>query len=389
MSQDNWNILMVVLSTVAPDVRVEKEARYLASKGHKVTVIGTNPTGELDNEEKRDGYTILRVPSSKKLFFKYFEFWKNVRNLVGKNQYDIIHLHDLNVLPLATRLKKNTKITIYDSHENFPEQMSETFGFLGLWGYTWVERYYIKRVSGIVTAGITYSENLKRKYKAESSWIANYPSRTDVEAAHKKTVPKEYTSDKKFRVVHFGVMYHNLGYDKTVETAKILSKKYKSTELEFLIMGKGSSLEPMKQLIEEYNLSDYFKVTGWMYYLDALSIMRSCDIGLILFQPGKNNFLRIPNRLYEYCSAGVPFIGSDFEGLRRATLGVEDIGILVDPTSPEEIAETIETLYQDSERLEKMKKKAADLYKTTFNWESEIVKIESLYKETLQKFISN
>ena len=43
MSKENWNILMVVLSTVAPDVRVEKEARYLADKGYQVTVVGTNP----------------------------------------------------------------------------------------------------------------------------------------------------------------------------------------------------------------------------------------------------------------------------------------------------------------------------------------------------------
>ena len=148
MSSESWNILMVVLSTVAPDVRVEKEARYLANKGHKVTVIGTNPRGDLPTEEERDGYTIKRVPSSKKLFFKYFEFWKNVRKLVNKQQFDIVHLHDLNVLPLASKLKKNAKIIIYDSHENFPEQMSETFGFLGLWGYSLVERFYLKRVHG-------------------------------------------------------------------------------------------------------------------------------------------------------------------------------------------------------------------------------------------------
>ncbi|MCG3260750.1 MAG: glycosyltransferase family 4 protein [Candidatus Heimdallarchaeota archaeon] len=389
MPQENWNILMVVLSTVAPDVRVEKEARYLASEGHTVTVIGTNPKGNLDNKEQRDGYTILRVPSSKKLFFKYFEFWKNVKNLVGKNQYDIIHLHDLNVLPLATRLKKNAKILVYDSHENFPEQMSETFGFLGLWGYSWVERYYIKRVQGVVTAGITYSENLKRKYKVESSWIANYPSRKDVEAAHKKDIPKEYTTDKKFKVVHFGVMYHNLGYDKTIEAAKILSEKFKPTELEFLVMGSGTSLEPMEQLIEKYNLSEYFNVTGWMNYLDALSIMRSCDVGLILFQPGKNNFLRIPNRLYEYCSAGIPFIGSNFEGLQRATLGIDDLGILIDPTSPQEIADAIVILMQDYERLENMKKTASEIYKNKFNWETEIVKLEEQYKKIFLKLKEN
>ncbi len=389
MSSKSWNILMVVLSTVAPDVRVEKEARYLANTGHNVTIIGTNPRGDLPNEEKRDGYTIKRVPSSKKLFFKYFEFWKNVRKLVNKQQFDIVHLHDLNVLPLATRLRKNTKIIIYDSHENFPEQMSETFGFPALWGYSIVERYYLKRVHGVITAGITYSENLKKKYKTDSIWIANYPSTVDINLAHKKEIPKDYQTGQKFRVVHFGVMYSNLGYDKTVEAVKLLSQNLKPSEIQFLIMGSGASLEPMKELIEENNLSEYFKVTGWMDYHEALSIMRSCDIGLILFQPGKNNFLRIPNRLYEFCSAGVPFIGSNFEGLRRSVVNREELGILINPTSPREIADAILTVYNDKEKLNKMKKIASDAYKEQFNWESEIPKIEQKYLESFSKLKKN
>ncbi|MCE7741942.1 MAG: glycosyltransferase family 4 protein [Candidatus Heimdallarchaeota archaeon] len=389
MSSESWNILMVVLSTVAPDVRVEKEARFLASEGHKVTVIGTNPRGDLSNDEQRDGYTIKRVPSNKKLFFKYFEFWKNVRKVVKNQKFDVVHLHDLNVLPLASKLKKNAKIIIYDSHENFPEQMSETFGFLGLWGYSLVERFYLKRVHGVITAGITYTENLKRKYKTESSWIANYPSKLDIEAAHKKEIPKEFKDKKRFRVVHFGVMYHNLGYNKTVEAVKILSKQLKPNEIEFLVMGSGTSLEPMKQLIEEYKLEDYFTVTGWMNYHEALSIMRSCDIGLILFQPGKNNFLRIPNRLYEYCSAGVPFIGSNFEGLIRSISGREELGILIDPTSPEELAESILGVYKDEEKLNRMKKLASEAYKEQFNWESEIPKILQKYEESFKRLKKN
>jgi len=385
MSSDSWNILMVVLSTVAPDVRVEKEARYLASQGHKVTVIGTNPKGKnLPTHEERDGYTIKRVPSTKKAFFKYFEFWKNVRKTVNNQKFDIIHLHDLNVLPLASKLRKNTRISIYDSHENFPEQMSETFGLLGLWGYSLVERIYLKRVQGVITAGITYSENIKRKYNTESIWIANYPSKLDIEAAHKKEIPKEFGNKKRFRVVHFGVMYHNLGYDITVEAAKILQEKLKASEIEFLVMGSGTSLEPMKQLISAYALEDYFTVTGWMDYHEALSIMRSCDIGLILFQPGKNNFLRIPNRLYEYCSAGVPFIGSNFEGLKRSIVNREQLGILIDPTSPEELANAIYEVYQNNEQLDKMKKIASEAYENQFNWESEIPKLIEKYQESFK-----
>ena len=385
MNNESWNILMVVLSSVNPDVRVEKEARYLANKGHKVTVIGTNASGNLAREESRDGYTIIRVPSKKKLFFKYFEFWKNIREVVKDQKFDIIHLHDLNVLPLYSKLKKNTKITIYDSHENFPEQMSETYGFLGLWGYSMVERFYVKRVQGIVTAGITYSENLERKYNVKSTWIANYPSKIDVEKAHEKIIPKQFQDKTRFRVVHFGVMYHNLGYDKTVEAVKILSNQLKPNQIEFLVMGSGSSLEPMKQLIKQFNLEEYFTITGWMNYHEALSIMRSCDIGLILFQPGKNNYLRIPNRLYEYASAGIPFIGSNFEGLKRSIQSREEMGILIDPTSPENLVNAILEVYSDKKKLDKMKQIAAEAYKEQFNWESEIPKIIQSYQEAFNQ----
>ena len=100
MTQKPWNILMVVLSTVAPDVRVEKEARFLSEQGHQVTVIGIDKTGKLSKKEKRDGYTILRVPSTKRIFFKYFEFWKNVRKMISKQKYDIIHFCLSNKIPI-------------------------------------------------------------------------------------------------------------------------------------------------------------------------------------------------------------------------------------------------------------------------------------------------
>ncbi len=384
MSKENWNILMVVLSTVAPDVRVEKEARYLVNEGHKVTIIATNPLGNLPEEEERDGYIILRVPIKKKLFFKYFEFWKQVRRIVSDKQYDIIHLHDLNVLPLASKLSKNSKILIYDSHENFPEQMSETFGFPALWVYTLVEKYYIRKVHGIITAATTVTNTLQRKYKKESIWVSNYPSHIDVNKAHELKITDEFTKTKKFRIAHFGVMYSNLGYYQTVEAVEELKNKMKPSEIEFLVIGSGPALEPMKQMIEDKNLTEYFKVTGWMNYIDALSILRTCDIGLILLQPGKNNYLRMPNRLYDYCSAGVPFIGSDFEGLQRAIKEAGDIGLLIDATSSETITKSILSLCKNQAELSKMKDAAKQSYLTKFNWEAEASKIVEKYKETFQ-----
>ncbi len=305
-------------------------------------------------------------------------------------KYNILHLHDLNVLPLASKLKNLSDIVIYDSHENFPEQMSETFGLPALIAYTWLEKRYLKKVDNIITAAPTVTDTLKRKYNTKSEWVSNYPSKIDVEKAHIKPISSRYEKKAKFRVVYFGVMYKNLGYDKTVETVEILREKLSSEDIEFLIIGSGPALEPMGKLISKKSLSDYFTLTGWMDYLDALSILRTCDMGLILFQPGKNNFLRMPNRLYDYCSAGVPFIGSNFEGLQRAIEGMEKFGELIDPTSPREIAKTILDFYNNKDKLDQMKINAQQAYFNRYNWELEAEKIvktyESAYLEKTKTF---
>lgn len=390
MTKAKRNILMVVLSSVSPDVRVEKEARYLVQEGNEVTIAAIDRTGELPETEERDGYTIVRMSSKRKSIFKYFEFWKNVKKRFGMQKYNILHLHDLNVLPLASKLKNISDIIIYDSHENFPEQMSETFGLPALIAYTWLEKKYLKKVDKIITAAPTVTDTLKRKYNTNSEWVSNYPSKIDVEKAHLKPISSKYVKKARFRVVYFGVMYENLGYDKTVETVEILKEKLSSEDIEFLIIGSGPALKLMRKLIKEKSLSDYFTLTGWMDYLEALSILRTCDMGLILFQPGKNNFLRMPNRLYDYCSAGVPFIGSNFEGLQRAIEGMEKFGELIDPTSPREIAKTILDFYNNKNKLEQMKINAQQAYFNSYNWELEAEKIvktyESAYLEKTKTF---
>ncbi|UJG43877.1 MAG: glycosyltransferase family 4 protein [Candidatus Heimdallarchaeum endolithica] len=383
MSNKRKKILMLVLSTVNPDVRVEKEARYLASKNFDVSVIGiTRPSLDLPKKEERDGYLIYRVEIKKKLFFKYFEFYRKVKKLVGSELYDYIHFHDLNALPAIFRLKKNGKIFVYDSHENFPEQMSETFGWPAQIVYTWVERYFIKKVNYVLTPGKTYSNLIEKKYKVKASVISNYPSIEDVDKGHDIEIPKEFQKKAKFRVVYFGVMYANLGYDVTVKVAKYLRDQYNlsPSDIDFLIIGDGAAYQPMKKMIEEEKLNEYFILTGWMNYHLALSVLRTSDVGLILFQPGKNNFRRIPNRLYEYYSAGVPFIGSDFEGLREGASYYKQLGFFVNPQSPEEISEKIVKLINDEETLEQLKKNTEEAYKNKFNWETEIKKIHEVYK---------
>ncbi len=93
----------------------------------------------------------------------------------------------------------------------------------------------------------------------------------------------------------------------------------------------------------------------------------------------------MPNRLFEYCSAGVPFIGSNFEGLQKAIKDAGRIGFLIDPTSPKEIAEKILKLYNNKDLLKQLKDEAQDNYKKQYNWEIEAEKLIEIYRKAFSK----
>ena len=69
---------------------------------------------------------------------------------------------------------------------------------------------------------------------------------------------------------------------------------------------------------------------------------------------------------------------------------MEKFGVLIDPTSPREIAKTILDLYNNKDKLDQMKINAQQAYFNCYNWELEAEKIvktyESAYLEKAKTF---
>ncbi len=98
---------------------VEKQAKSLVRRGHEVTVLTCNPEKGTPAIERRDGYTIQRLPSlnfvEKRFGVTYpiisplHIFW-----LLRKvNSYDIVHIHDVfymssHLVALSCILRKKT-----------------------------------------------------------------------------------------------------------------------------------------------------------------------------------------------------------------------------------------------------------------------------------------
>ncbi len=123
---------MLLQSPFPPDVRLEKEIRSLTQNGIEVVVLCNQYSKELgptfaDSKiirvkalfEKKKSNKILNFP----LFINPRYIYYTLKTFL-KEKPDIIHAHDLPMVPLALMLKWIfKKNVIYDMHENYPEAL--------------------------------------------------------------------------------------------------------------------------------------------------------------------------------------------------------------------------------------------------------------------------
>jgi glycosyltransferase involved in cell wall biosynthesis len=111
-------------------------------------------------------------------------------------------------------------------------------------------------------------------------------------------------------------------------------------------------------------------------------ILARAMAGVVLFKPAANHFRAQPTKLFEYMSAGLPVIASNFP-LWRDIVERNRCGICVDPTSASAVAEAIRWIVANPDEARKMGENGRRAVQTQYNWESEAAKLTQLYQALL------
>ena len=122
------NILMILSNPFTHDPRVHNEAKSLIKVGHDVTILAWDKKGNNKPEEEKDKIKIIRSFNSKFMnllpydIFRLHHWWKkgykDALKLFQKQDFDVIHCHNLDTLPIGIKLKKKMGLPlIYDAHE--------------------------------------------------------------------------------------------------------------------------------------------------------------------------------------------------------------------------------------------------------------------------------
>ncbi|MCL0030149.1 glycosyltransferase [Thermodesulfovibrionales bacterium] len=105
--------------------------------------------------------------------------------------------------------------------------------------------------------------------------------------------------------------------------------------------------------------------------------------GLILLRPDPNHTDVRSNKMFEYMSAGIPVISSDFP-LWKEIIEGNQCGICVNPLNPGAIAQAIRWIVDNPDEAKQMGENGRRAVEEKYNWESESQKLLAMYGDLLK-----
>lgn len=370
---------VVVLTTVHPrdDNRIfHKEIPLLSSMpGCTVSAVVADGQGA----EAREGYNIYDVgPCSNRLSRFLLGNWRAFSR-VKRLKPDVVHFHDPELMVLGVIFALLGVKVVFDVHENVPEDIKDKYWIPGwLRGtvagcYKAIESLCVRFFAAIVGA----TPDICKRYPAKAVvLLQNLPRLQEFEFADGHSSGE---GDQGIAVAYLGAITRIRGIDNIVRSLSLLGE---SGGVRFKLAGffqENGHQQELEQLPEWKDVEFVGKVSRE----GVVPFLTSAKAGLVTFLPANNHINAQPNKLFEYMAAGIPVIASDFP-LWRKLIEKYDCGYLVDPESPESIAEAIKQVRDNPAAAATKGMNGKQAIQSELNWEVESKRLVDLYKRLEQ-----
>ena len=363
------------LTSVHPrnDTRIFiKQCRSLAAHDYDITLIVADNKGE----EYRDNVKIVDAGRLPGRINRILRTTQQVFSKAVDLNADLYHLHDPELIPMGLKLRCLAKKVIFDSHEDVPADIRDKQYINPLVRFVISKIYeiYERRACSQFDAIIAATPYIKDKFlmiNANSVDINNYPILGELNLYNIND-----WSQKELQVCYIGGISVLRGVREIIHALELTTSKVR-----LQIAGEFDAPD-LKEEVKKYSGWKLADDLGFVNRDGVKMILSRCMVGLVTFHPLLNHISAQPNKMFEYMSAGIPVIASNFP-LWSEIIEGNDCGLCVDPLDPKAIANAIDFIIMNPDRARQMGENGLKAVQKYYNWDIEEAKLLRLYEQVL------
>ena len=364
------NILMVSNefppSLGGVQTHVYELSRALVLLGHQVDVITRLKDEDLPAFEDTSGVRIHRIPLAVNHLIYNWQLLKKIRSLVDNRCINVIHVHGMR--PLAACKKLNLPV-VFTNH---------TSSFLKRFEQGSAQRQKMLKLLQAVSMVIAPSQLLIDKtiqtgYRGTANFVPNGVDVGKFSPGDSSLRERLGLAESDFVVLFAGRLHKVKGVDCLAAAVEFAALP----KLHLVVAGDGDERADLEKNATRHLGSDHVHMLGAVANPDMPDVYRGADVAVL---PSLMEATSIAG--LEAMACGLPLIGSRVGGLPYI---IEEgrSGLLFEPGVPEDLGNTIRTLYEDRELTERMGRRSRQRVVELFSWEKIAAQTAELYRQTL------
>ena len=381
---DGPKVLIIVENLTVPlDRRVWQEAQSLREAGYTVSVICPKGGKYTAAYELLDGVHVFRHPlpleaegaAGYAIEYASAIFWEFVLSVrayckVGFDVVQACNPPDLIFTVGAFWKYLFGKPFVFDHHDINPELFEAKFGkrgfFHSLLGV--FEKITFKVADVSIATNETFKEIAVRRGGMDPNRVFVVRSIPDVSRFRRMEPLPELRKGRRALVGYVGIMGAQDGVDLLVDAIEDLVVAKGRRDVQCAIVGSGTELARLQVMAEEKGLADFITFTGFLSGDELMRTLSTFDVGVIPDPKNTYNDKISMNKVFEYMSLGIPFVGFDLiEGRKMAG----DAALYALNNDPKELADRLERLVDNTKLRDALAYEGRLRAKSLLRWDEE------------------
>jgi len=386
-------VLKIVCSDWINASRDKRELSTYRGLGDRVIVMAKGSPKDSLKKDFIDGFDVYRfstrplgdkIPANINRVFALF-VWAHK---AGKFNAEIISGHDLTGLLIgwmSNLFKPNFKKArlIYDSHEfEIGRNTDGNRGKIVGWLIAKEEKFLMKRCAFSIMVNDSIADEVQKMHhlRQRPVVVRNIAPHWERDEAECRRIRSDFCTFLHVPEDTFWVMYHGgVMINRGVEN--MLNAIAQIQGIAGVVLGNGNEyyITLLKQQAKELGIADRVLFYSAVPVDILKNYVGAVDCGLITIpNVCMSYYYGLPNKFFENIQSETPVIGSNFPEIRRL-IDKYSIGLLCDPSKPEEIAACIKTLQTDKD-LYRQFKENLKVAKEELCWENEKQILKATYE---------